>query len=127
MWPRAGQRFEVWQSIEREIYFARRSAELVTLDIIDEVLRQMIFAHHLHERETWIDTGRDYVSVKLIAVFQHDAFRFAFLQNDFCDGRFGANLVCRLLLEKKKKKKIIIVNIRKRTITYTTQIKWTTF
>ena len=85
-------RFEVRQTIEREIHFAGRAAILVTLEIVGKIIRQVFFANHLHERQTRIDARRNHVRVNLIAIFQHDAFGLSVLQNDLCDRRFGANL-----------------------------------
>src|ERR1043166_7070914 len=54
MWPYAWQRLEAGQRIEREIYLARRAAKLVTLDVFDKVLRQILLADHFQEGQARI-------------------------------------------------------------------------
>ena len=88
----ARQRPQVRQTIESHIHFSGRAAKLVTLDVLDKIFRQVLWADHLHERQTRIDAGRNYVSINFIAVCQDDATGFAVFQDDFFDGRLGANL-----------------------------------
>src|SRR5256885_16964487 len=57
--PNTWQSFEVWQAIEREVYFSRRAAILVALEIIAKVIGQVLFANHFHESQTRINAGRN--------------------------------------------------------------------
>ncbi len=53
----AGHAFEVRQSVEREIYFAGRSAELVAIDLFEKFVGRCPFVDHLYECEARIDAG----------------------------------------------------------------------
>ena len=55
VWPWSRERSEIRQSVEREIYFAGRTAKLVALDVFDEIFRQMFTTNHLHERQARVN------------------------------------------------------------------------
>src|SRR5580693_8489460 len=78
---RAGPRhaLEVRQSIQRHVYFARRSAELVAINLFEEVSGKMLGVDKLGERKPRIDARRDYVRIYLVAVGQHHTLGLATL------------------------------------------------
>src|SRR5436190_12593558 len=92
MRPGARQRLEIRQTVERQIYISRRAAKLVTLNVCDEILRQVFGANHLDKGQPRIDTRRNDVCVNLVSVRERDAFSLAVLQNNPGYWRFRANL-----------------------------------
>ena len=78
----AGHALEIWQGIERHIHLARRAAELVTIDFLEEVARQMLRFDELRECKPRIDTGQNDIRVEFVSVGEHHAFRLPVLDQD---------------------------------------------
>src|SRR5258708_27495759 len=78
----AGYGLEVWQRVERQIYFAGRAAVLVTVHIFRKFAGQRAFVEKFREGEARIDTRRDDVGINLIAVDEDNARGLAILNNN---------------------------------------------
>src|SRR4030095_367028 len=92
MSARPGNRVEIRETVEREIYLTRRAAVLVTFQIVAEIVRQVFLTNHLHERQTWIDTRRDDISLDFVTIVQHYAGRASVLDQDLRNWRLSAYL-----------------------------------
>src|SRR5262245_64540931 len=88
----ARKAFEIRQRIQSEIYLSRRTAELISVDLFGKFRRQMFAADHFHEREPWVDTGRNDTRANFVSVLQHDAFRPSVFNNDPRDRNLRADL-----------------------------------
>src|SRR5580704_6638719 len=77
-----GNGLEIWQGIEREIYFAGRPAKLVTIDFLEKVIWQIPLFNHFDERKPRIDTRRNNVGIDLVSARQHHALGFTVFHDD---------------------------------------------
>src|SRR4029077_8687397 len=65
---------EVRQLAEREVDLRRRAAEAETLDRLDELVRQVLFAHQLQEGAARIRARDHDFRADLFATLEHHAF-----------------------------------------------------
>src|ERR1700722_13386575 len=91
MSARSEHRFEIGQGLESKIHFAGRSAEFVTIDLFEKIIRQVSFFDHLYESQSRIDARRDNVGVDLIAALEDHTLRFAVLHHDLRDRSLSAD------------------------------------
>src|SRR5579863_5762116 len=90
----AGSRhsLEIRQGVEREIHFARRTSELIAIDLFEKIVWQIPLFDHFDESKSRIDTRRNNVGVNLVSARQRHAFCFATLHDDLRNRRLGAYL-----------------------------------
>jgi hypothetical protein len=68
---------EIRKAIERHIHLSRRSAELVPINVFDEVIGQMLFTDHPYECQARVKARGDDIGEDLIAIFEGYAFGLA--------------------------------------------------
>src|ERR1700690_217145 len=87
----ARQAGEIWQAIEREIYFARGAAVFVAANVFQEIRREIARVHHFQKGEIWIYARGNHRSANFFAAIQDYAFGPPILDQNFRDDSFGAN------------------------------------
>ena len=90
--PVAGQRPELGQGVEREVDLARRAPELVALDVLDELPRQLLLADELHEGQPRVDARGHDAGADLLARLEHDTRGLAARDQDLGDRGLRADL-----------------------------------
>ena len=69
--------FEIRQRIQREIYFARRSAIFEAIDVFEKFTREMFGVDELVKGQPRVNAGRNEIRINLAAIVQHYAFSLA--------------------------------------------------
>src|SRR5689334_5306501 len=93
---RTGHALEVGERVEREVDLPRGAAELVALDVLDEVAGELLLADHAEKRQARVDARGDGLRRDLLAALEDDAGGAAVRQLDLRDRRLRPDLDPRL-------------------------------
>src|SRR5207249_4933372 len=88
----AGQAFEIRQAVERKVHFGGRTTESESTDVFNEIRREILWPHHFHERQPWIDTRRYDLRANDLAVLENNASGSSLINENLRDRRLGPDL-----------------------------------